>query len=169
MSAINLFRDSLIQAVGHVKVYSTAGIASTGAMSSRMTYSGKDAQRSINIPHSEAASGDNAMTKANDKYALLEQVEGALEQIERIVQNERDIVRRMEAEMRESDAAMERELQRLIDEHNTRRMRINSMVADVKSRISKAQDVASYPSMPQDMPQIQMPRMLNQNQTARKQ
>ena len=109
------------------------------------------------------------MTKTSDKYALLEQVEGALEQIERIVQNEREIVRRMEAEMREADAAMERELQRLIDEHNTRRMRINSMVADVKSRISKAQDAAPYPPMPHDMPQMQMPRMLNPNQAARKQ
>lgn len=108
------------------------------------------------------------MTKTNDKYALLEQVEGALEQIERIVQNEREIVRRMEAEMREADAAMERELQRLIDEHNTRRMRINSMVADVKSRISKAQDSAPYPPMPQDMPQIQMPRVLGQQNNGRK-
>lgn len=168
MSAINLFRDGLIQAVGRVKVCSMVGTASTGATLYRMTYSGKVAQRSTNIPHSEAANGDNAMTKTNDKYALLEQVEGALEQIERIVQNEREIVRRMEAEMREADAAMERELQRLIDEHNTRRMRINSMVADVKSRISKAQDSAPYPPMPQDMPQMQMPRVLGQQNNGRK-
>lgn len=168
MSAINLFRDGLIQAVGRVRVCSTAGTASTGATLYRMTYSEKAARRSINIPRFETATGDKAMTKTNDKYALLEQVEGALEQIERIVQNEREIVRRMEAEMREADAAMERELQRLIDEHNTRRMRINSMVADVKSRISKAQDAAPYPPMPQDMQQIQMPRLLGQQNNGRK-
>ena len=168
MSAINLFQDGLTLAVAHVKVCSMAAIASIGATLSRTTYSAKDVARSTNFPRSEDTTGDTTMTKQADKYALLEQVEDALGQIERIIQGEREIVRRMEAEMREADAAMERELQRLIDEHNARRLRINGMVADVKSRIGKAQEAAQYPQMPHEMPQMQMPRVLTPNQQMRK-
>lgn len=110
------------------------------------------------------------MSQAPDKYALLEQIKAALDQVERMIQAERETVRRVEAEMRESDAILERELQRMIEEHNARRVGISATISDVMSRVRVGHAADQYQTPPpaRDIPDMPMPRVLSQHNAQRR-